>query len=166
MRVIENRSVRLVLRSRPWALAALIGGPLLVLGLVTLTKLAQGASDEAGKAALVTGLMALAFAVFVRENVAQFDRASGRVLLASRSILGRRGTLHALADIRTARLENDPDGERSRSGKPLARPVLVTAAGKVLPLRWAYTVDPGDEAAVRAIRAWPAPQGRKARGRG
>jgi hypothetical protein len=68
--------------------------------------------------------------------------------------------------IRTARLENDPDGERSRSGKPLARPVLVTAAGKVLPLRWAYTVDPGDEAAVRAIRAWPAPQGRKARGRG
>ena len=161
MQVIEKTSSRLVLRARPGLLLLLIGGPCLVLALIAFAKLAQGATEEAGKAALVAALMAPAFAVFVRWEETIFDRASGDVLITSRGLLGRRGSRHPLDAIRSARMESDPDGDRSKSGKPLARPVLVNTEGRVLPLRWAYTVDPSDDAAVSAIRAWLAPQGGK-----
>ena len=164
MKVVLQTSDRLVLRSRPWLLAAIIGGLLAVLLLVVAAKLAAGNRDEAGKAGMVAGLMAVAFVVLVREDVVSLDRRAGEVVIVRRSVFGRSGTRLALEDIRTARMESDPDG--SKSGKPLARPVLVDAGGKVVPLRSSHTVDPADEAAVKAIRAWLTPQGRAKTRRG
>lgn len=158
MKVVLNTPDRLILRSRPVRLAAIFGGGTAIFAAVVLVKALAGNSDEAERAALPMVLLAAAFVVFVRETIATFDRAAGEVVIARRSVFGRSGTRLPLTDIRQARAEADPDKERTRSGRPLQRAVLVLTDGKVVPLTGAYSADPGTEEAVKAMKAWLQPR--------
>lgn len=161
MKIVVNTADRLVLRSRPLLLAAIIGGGVAVFAAVVIAKAVAGNSAEAQRAALPMALLILAFVIFVRETVASFDRTAGEVVIARRSVFGRSGTRLALSDIRQAKLEADPDKERTRSGHPLQRAVLVLTDGKVVPLTGAYSADTGATEPVTAMKGWLQPRKRK-----
>lgn len=161
MKVVINTADRLVLRSRPVRLAVIMGGAIAIFAAVVLAKAIAGDPEEAGRAALPMGLLVIAFVVFVRETVATFDRIAGDVVIVRRSVFGRSGTRLQLADIRLARLEADPDKERTKSGHPLQRAVLVLTDGRVVPLCGAYSADTGTIEAVSALKAWLVPRKRK-----
>jgi hypothetical protein len=158
MKVVLNTTERLVLRSRPMLLAAIIGGGIAIFAAVVIAKAMAGDSDEAVRAALPMAMLILAFVVFVRETVATFDRKAGDLVIARRSVFGRSGTRFLLSDIWQAKLEADPDKERTRSGHPLQRPVLILTDGRVVPLTGAYSADSSNDTAVTVMKAWLQPR--------
>ncbi|MBL4926972.1 hypothetical protein [Fuscibacter oryzae] len=158
MKIVVNSTDRLILRSRPLLLAAIIGGGIAIFAAVVIANAIAGNSAEAERAALPMGMLLIAFVVFVRETVATFDRTAGEVVIARRSVFGRSGIRLELSDIRQAKLEADPGKERTKSGHPLQRAVLVLIDGKVVPLTGTYSADTGTTQAVTAMKAWLQPR--------
>jgi apolipoprotein N-acyltransferase len=154
MKVLENSANRLVLRVRPWKLAALIGSFVLVFAAVVIAKAIARDVEEAGRAALPMALLALAFIVFVRETVLTLDRPAGEVTIAIRSVFGRRATLMDLADIRQATAEADPQGEHDSKRRPLQRPVLVLQDGRVVPILGSYSSGGDTDALLVVLKPW------------
>jgi hypothetical protein len=144
---------RLILRARPWVLGLGLIAGMLIFAAIALQELLDGRPTEAAKLSLLLGAFFLCFAVFVRQEVAVFDRPSGLVAIRSATIFGQREVTHSLSGLIEARVETWP-GASSSSGRPTRRPVLVFPKGKILPLSQVYRSGPGAADAARAINAW------------
>lgn len=172
MKTVLNRPDRLVLRDRPWLMAAIIAGGLFIFVAIALNDGLNGAWQDAGKMALVAGLFAIVFMAFVRQQVAILDRPTDQAVVRSATVFGQRETVRPLSQLREVALETETSTD-SDGTRVLSRPVLVFADGERVPMNPIYSNGGGARAAQAAVRAWlgnggrsAAPAGGKGKGKG
>jgi hypothetical protein len=153
MTPVTSTPERLILRRRPWVLGLLLSAILLLFIGIGLSKLLAGEVEEAGKLALLVAMFAVAFAVFVRQDVAIFDRPSGQIALRRAGVFGQAETLHPLDGLDHAEIGTDEGGDPDNP-RTLTRPVLVYADGRKVPMTSVFSSGAGAGNAVRAINGW------------
>ncbi len=153
MEPLSSTPEQLILRARPVRLGLGLSAAMLIFAAIWLSK-AFGDQKDLGVLGLLFGLFALMFAVFVRQEVAIFDRASQTLTLRSASVFGVRSRSHTLEGVQRAVSEIDTDSE---GRKRMARPVLKYATGKAVPLSSIFRAGSSSEASVKAVNAWLKP---------
>ena len=173
MRIVEQSQDRLVLEVRPVGLMIVCVGLFLlflVLGfsmsafLPAMVGLA-GLPEAPGLGAMpsIPGMNLLGYAsvlpllvaVFlIKTRRATLDRASGKVVLASRGVFGHSETSYPLSALQVATLESN----RSEEGGTTYRAVLrFSDQAGIVPLAPYFTSGSGPSRTVNAINAWLGP---------
>lgn len=142
MRVVRRTDTHLELRESPLLAAAIVG----VFG-VGGTGILLREGEALFAAGFVLLVLALA-AAFVRATTCRFDRASGELSCARRSVLGTTHQRHALADMVAVHVERSA-AQRSQA----YRLVLATSTGARVPLTAHFTSGAAEhERTAQAIR--------------
>lgn len=101
-----------------------------------------------GLAAAAVAFAAIAF----ERSRARFDRAAGRVDLQRHSVLGRRHSSYALAEI--TGVTTQISKRRAGDSRTATRPALLLTTGTPVPLVSAYAAGRGPEDTARTVADW------------
>ena len=157
MKLLSSTPERLVLRARPVILGIGLACAMLLFAAIWLAKFFSEDHSELTALALLFGLFAVVFMVFVRQEVAVFDRPSNTLTLRSVGVFGAREQFRPLAEVTKAVLQTAPTDSDSKGG-PCQRAALNFSSGPPLPLSGTYSSGPSADQAVKAINLWLNPR--------
>ena len=153
MKLFSSTPDRLVLRARPVLMGIGIAAAMLLFAAIWLAKFFSDDHSELTALALLFGLFGVVFIVFVRQEVAVFDRPSNTLTLRSVGVLGAREQSRPLAEVSKAVLETSANDGDSKGG-PCQRAVLNFTSGPPLPLSAIFRTGSGAKTAVQQINTW------------
>ena len=149
MNVIEQSADRLVLKQRPTLLLVVTGVIVVGLGIVAGVQMLDDV--RAGlNAAGVPLVFAIIVSVFIRHNLATFDRRLGRVTIEERSVFGLREEGRALARV----AETELQASRRRKSGRTNRVILRLEDGAEVPVTSLYYSGKGPGRTRDVIDAW------------
>lgn len=153
MQLVSTSPDRLVLRKRPVLMGIGIAAAMLLFAAIWLAKFFSDDHSDLTGLALLFGLFAVVFVVFVRQEVAVFDRPSNSLTLRSVGMLGAREQFRPLAEVAKAVLETSANDSDSKAG-PSHRAVLNFTSGPPLPLSAIFSSGSEAQTAVQQINTW------------
>ncbi|WP_156317393.1 hypothetical protein [Cypionkella psychrotolerans] len=153
MKLVSSSPDRLVLRKRPVLMGIGIAAAMLLFAAIWLAKFFSNDHSDLTVLALLFGLFGVVFIVFVRQEVAVFDRPSNSLTLRSIGVLGAREQSRPLAEVTKAVLETSANDGDSRAG-PSHRAVLSFTSGPPLPLSAIFRSGSEAKTAVQQINTW------------
>ena len=153
MKLVSSSPDRLVLRARPVVMGIGLAAAMLLFAAIWLAKYLSDDHSDLTALALLFALFGLAFIVFVRQEVAVFDRPSNTLTLRSVGVLGAREQSRPLAEVNRAVLETSANDGDSRAG-PSYRAVLNFISGPPLPLSAIFRSGSDAKTAVQQINTW------------
>lgn len=153
MKLVSSSPDRLVLRARPVLMGIGVAAAMLLFAAIWLAKFFSDDHSDLTALGLLFGLFGAVFIVFVRQEVAVFDRPSNTLTLRSVGVLGAREQFRPLAEVTKAVLETSANDGDSRAG-PGHRAVLNFSSGPPLPLSAIYRSGSGAKIAVQQINTW------------
>lgn len=162
MKLVSSSPDRLVLRARPVIMGIGLAAVMLLFAAIWLAKYLSDDHSDLTALALLFALFGLAFIVFVRQEVAVFDRPSNTLTLRSVGVFGAREQFRPLAEVTKAVLETARDDSDSKGGY-CQRAVLNFTSGPPLPLSAIFRAGSDAKTAVQQINTWLNQKPRKKR---
>jgi len=153
MKLVSTSPDRLVLRARPVLMGMGIAAAMLLFAAIWLAKFFSKDHSDLTALALLFGLFGVVFIVFVRQEVAVFDRPSNTMTLRSVGVLGAREQSRPLAEVIKAVVESSANDGDSKAG-PSHRAVLNFSSGPPLPLSAIFRSGSDAKTAVQQINTW------------
>lgn len=153
MQLVSSAPDRLVLRARPVLMGIGIAAAMLLFAAIWLAKFFSSDHSDLTALALLFGLFGVVFIVFVRQEVAVFDRPSNTLTLRSVGVLGAREQSRPLAEVINAVVETNANDGDSKAG-PCQRALLNFTSGPPLPLSVIYRSGSDAKTAVQQINTW------------
>ncbi|MEO5615319.1 MAG: hypothetical protein ABIR04_10425 [Cypionkella sp.] len=153
MQLVSSSPDRLVLCKRPVLMGIGVAAAMLLFAAIWLAKFFSNDHSEMTALALLFGLFGVVFIVFVRQEVAVFDRPSNTLTLRSIGVLGAREQSRPLAEVTKAVLETSANDGDSKAG-PSHRAVLNFSSGPPLPLSAIFSSGSEAKSAVQQINTW------------
>ena len=162
MKLVSSSPDRLVLRARPVIMGIGLAAVMLLFAAIWLAKYLSDDHSDLTALALLFALFGLAFIVFVRQEVAVFDRPSNTLTLRSVGVFGAREQFRPLAEVTKAVLETARDDSDSKGGY-CQRAVRNFTSGPPLPLSAIFRAGSDAKTAVQQINTWLNQKPRKKR---
>lgn len=153
MKLVSTSPDRLVLRARPVLMGIGIAAAMLLFAAIWLAKFFSKDHSDLTALALLFGLFGVGFIVFVRPEVAMFDRPSNTLTLRSVGVLGAREQSRRLAEVIKAVVETSVNDGDSKAG-PSHRAVLNFISDPPLPLSAIFRSGSDAKTAVQQINTW------------
>ena len=162
MKLVSASPDRLVLRARPVVMGIGLAAAMLLFAAIWLAKYFSNDHSDLTALALLFALFGLAFVIFVRQEVAVFDRPSNTLTLRSVGVFGAREQFRPLAEVTKAVLETASDNGDSKGG-PCQRAVLNFTSGPPLPLSAIFRSGSDAKTSLQQINTWLNQKPRKKR---